>query len=106
MAAPEPFTLFVCGPCQQAVNGNTEHEVGHPLPTPFEGDESIESVVLGAVDCHHHAARDWHEWPQDWHDVHSEQCETTAFSHQQCRGCGDTDAGARHAVTVTLKAGA
>jgi hypothetical protein len=96
-------TAWVCVDCMAAVAGITAHEAGHPLPVPFEGDDSVVDAVNGSTEDCEHRSVDWHEWPERYHDEHTEECETRTFSHSPCEGCGDTDAGSRHAVTITVR---
>jgi hypothetical protein len=97
-------TAWVCVDCNAAVAGISDHEAGKRLPIPFDGDDSVIDAVNGGVyDCEHHLAADWHDWPERYHDEHSEQCETREHSTSPCESCGNTDHGTRQAVTITVR---
>jgi len=96
-------TAWVCTDCNAAVAGTTSHEAGHPLPVPFDGDDSVTDPVNGMSRGCGHWNRPWEERTEHDVDEHSAQCETRDFDKSPCESCGTYDAGTRHAVTITVR---
>lgn len=86
-------TAWVCIDCSMAHHGAEVDDTDpHPEHEPLNLLDEAACITAGLMEHEHDSRRC---------DLdHECECETVNFSKRPCDGCGVTDAGSRHALTV------